>query len=408
MSKYIVFEANTDAVGGLTAVSAGTAPNEAGDLLVLHLAVANSASVAFTTPPGWTLIETQNNDDNHTALYWRMATMANEIFPAVVLSSSCRSVAHGVVVRGVTASPIGNISRTTSGTPRYVDGASITTSVDNSTVLHFLSRERRQVPRRVYRSEPNQIWQNSESTMGATPGIDIHSAFVSDYAFNLGTTLGGPQYDCIQTGGATITHALEILSNNSIIPLSFGEFVLKDIKPDEYTLGGSDAWRDAVSNSGALFEDGSTPNLYSFDAVSDVDLSTDQITIIAHGIANGRVVRADANGNTLPAGITDGAYYYVSVEDVNTITLRSAEDEINNNTGWFENNGTPKATVNITALGLGTCRFQDVGLEWVLVRDNDGGLQRPPFDTISTLVQYYGGGITFDTPRDLSKNSIAF
>lgn len=60
----------------------------------------------------------------------------------------------------------------------------------------------------------------------------------------------------------------------------------------------------------------------TFNAVSNVNYSTNRITISGHGIPNGRLVEYDANGNDpVVETIIEDAHYYTQVIDANTIIL---------------------------------------------------------------------------------------
>jgi hypothetical protein len=82
-------------------------------------------------------------------------------------------------------------------------------------------------------------------------------------------------------------------------------------------------------------------------ATTDVNPSTDVITVASHGLADGDAVTVTADsGGTLPGGLTAGTLYYVDSVTSSTITLHTA---------------TPVASgnkVNITSTGSGTLRVR--------------------------------------------------
>lgn len=61
-----------------------------------------------------------------------------------------------------------------------------------------------------------------------------------------------------------------------------------------------------------------------FNAASNVDPSTDRITVTAHNLQTGDAILFDNEGNTAPTGLTDGTLYYVIYVDANTIKLASS------------------------------------------------------------------------------------
>lgn len=63
---------------------------------------------------------------------------------------------------------------------------------------------------------------------------------------------------------------------------------------------------------------------YTFDASSDVDTSTDEITVTGHGWSTGDEVIYYDNGGTALGGVTDGGTYYIIVVDANTVKLATS------------------------------------------------------------------------------------
>jgi hypothetical protein len=58
--------------------------------------------------------------------------------------------------------------------------------------------------------------------------------------------------------------------------------------------------------------------------IEAVDATTDIITITAHGLSNGDVVRVEArNGGTLPGNVTANTAYYVAVQDADNIKIKN-------------------------------------------------------------------------------------
>ena len=60
-------------------------------------------------------------------------------------------------------------------------------------------------------------------------------------------------------------------------------------------------------------------------ATTDVDTTTDTVTVTSHGFTTGDVVQYNANGGTAIAGLTDGDYYYVISASANTFQLATSE-----------------------------------------------------------------------------------
>lgn len=77
----------------------------------------------------------------------------------------------------------------------------------------------------------------------------------------------------------------------------------------------------------------------TFDASSDADAGADTLTLTGHAFEDEDYVFVSANGNTLPTGLAEQAYYVIYV-DANTIQLETA---------------IGSGAVDITATGTGTC-----------------------------------------------------
>jgi hypothetical protein len=78
-----------------------------------------------------------------------------------------------------------------------------------------------------------------------------------------------------------------------------------------------------------------------FDAATDVDPSTDTITINTHGLSEGDVIGFYAGANTLPTGLEENMFYYVRSVAENTFKVASRNGDAH--------------IVDITADGSGTC-----------------------------------------------------
>lgn len=82
-------------------------------------------------------------------------------------------------------------------------------------------------------------------------------------------------------------------------------------------------------------------------ASSDVNVSTDTITVNAHGLSNGDAVTLTADaGGAVPTGSTAGTLYYVSDVTTNTVKLNSSSG------------GGSSNVIDLTATGSGTLRLR--------------------------------------------------
>lgn len=383
------------------------------DLLVQCVGSGEDTGTGATisTPSGWTLHNTTQFSEIRGYIFYRRATADGETFPDITLDSSLEWSTTFVVLRGVdyTSGPIGDSDQSSSGSADQ-GPPDLTTDGANSTLLYFQLKERRAMEGVIQGSgRVNQALLET-FLVGTTEGDDTGCSLASDFEATASTVVDSPTFDNNGGSSDSISWALEIRGDGSLIPLYLTSSATTPLSTSDYSVVSVDTWRDVMTDSGVVLDE-SSQSTWSFDAATDVDPSNEQITLTAHGIANGRVVRADANGNTLPTGITDGAYYYVAVVDANTVTLRDADIEHSADSDWFEDTGTPKATINITADGSGTCRFIDAGLIWddmVSSATNFGTLDTPPDDHIAGAVNFYGSGVQWGSDRDMTGETVAF
>jgi hypothetical protein len=94
-------------------------------------------------------------------------------------------------------------------------------------------------------------------------------------------------------------------------------------------------------------------------APADVNTSTDEITITAHGLATGDAL-IYTQGTAAIGGITNGSTYYVIVVDANTVRLAANEADAGNN-----------VDIDLTSQGTGTQIFTTQGIAVSYILEND-------------------------------------
>lgn len=356
--------------------------NEINDILVLSLDVDSNRSV--TTPSGWTVDISFLGAANAVSHYvlTKRATAANEAPPDIVLSAADGIVVHALAVRGCPTSGayIGNTS-TNSGTSDTPNWSSISHSAYSAVLFNGA------MDIDTLQTVGDKLVLNANDP-GQVSGIMAYDTYTA-----AGTT--GSIDGTAALPDNWVTSVIEFLDDGSEnTGLSFNQVPFGAMTA--YAQSDTDnSWRDVVADSGEDWFDGTAFADLSFDA-SAVDTGTDEIPITAHGLTNGDVIRANANGNTLPTGIVDGNYYFASVVDADTITLRDANDPMAANGDWYPN----VSTVNITAVGSGTCQFRVVKI-MVVSMSAAGDFTRPSSNS-SAGFQWQSSGIEFTTPRDMS------
>jgi len=406
MARFISSNSNTSTDTASSTVTMTAVASAVGDLLVYSIGTTLASAPTFTTPSGWTQLRTDFQTDTRAVIYYKFAASTNEAFPSVTMSASALWVCMGHSFRGVNGTPIGNVSLTSNATGTTTPSApTVTTTADYSKALHLIFAERYSVTGITGDSYNNSALTNTY-TVTSTSGLN---------QVDIGC---GSSHDTIEFSAGTSTQTWNISGSAAASKLIYAIEIKSDfseistiLKADPvpalsgYTIGSDDTWRDAISAGGFDVYTGAALTVVTFDA-SLVNTTTEAITVTAHGFSTGTIVRADANGATLPTGITDGAYYYVRVIDANTVALRSAETKTTgSNTNWYPG----VADANITAAGSGTCKLQQINLQWHTV-SAAGAFNQPPSSgggaTMSN-VNYFGDAVKFTTPVDLSTYTLS-
>jgi hypothetical protein len=360
--------------------------NEVDDIIILNIGV-DGRSITVG-PSSWT--EIRNNfysfDVAH-GVYWIKATTANMTMPSITISGIDECVATAFAVAACDLStPVGNTASNT-GTSSAPTWSSISYSAYSSVFYLGVMNLR------------------SMLTVGSKFIIDDRdpgtvSNIVAREFFSSGGTTGSVA-GTAEASSEWQTFTLELSDNgNSNLPVYFTSAPISD--NPQTTLDTSDGWRNAVADSQVIPSDGSSvPAIQSYDASSDVNTSTDEITITGHPYTSGDIVRADANGNTLPTGITDDLYYYIHVVDANTVKLEAANTVVVGTASSYWYDSASPSVVDITATGSGTCRFEYAGVLTF-------GFQSSTINFVTHGTghdsggNYYGAPIKFSSPRDMS------
>lgn len=367
--------------------------NEVDDILVIQLSIDENRTV--TTPAGWNVIvNLDSGTETRLWIAWLRATSANVVPPDITISGNDSLLAYTYFMRGcpTASNPIGQIV-TNTGNSISPTWLTVTPDASDSSLVYAGSMD-----------------IDSMQTIGPTiPPVEANDIGPNSGIYGV---LFAPDTTAIpqQDGTASnidewVTAVVEFLDDGTgQRPFYFPNLFYEEIFDSNLiTSYGSNVWRDFLTDSGQDFYTGSALDVQSFDANTDVDPITDFITITAHPYSEGDVVRAEANGNTLPTGIIDGNYYFVNPEDANNITLRDANTAMTVDGDWFRNGGTAKATIDITAVGTGTCQFT-LCKNILVSMDADGDFRRPPSQNRAGL-QYQTSGIEFVTPRDFTGES---
>jgi len=166
--------------------------------------------------------------------------------------------------------------------------------------------------------------RNASSTYGSEPGVpfvfpatdgDVVTVVATVKNATLTALLGGVTLEVGITGawGTIATDTTDTLTLTNEETLS-AEFTLDD---DRITTG------DIVTVHGRVYCAADAPIYVTFES-TDVNTSTEQITVAGHGLTSGDMVNFTTTA-TLPAPLAAATDYYVNAVDANTVTVHSSQ-----------------------------------------------------------------------------------
>lgn len=336
-------------------------PNVSGQMMWLFLSTSHPTlgeTATWSTPAGWTQHDYGTQGDLRTGAYYRQSTGTDDAFPNVTLSKDSEWSTVSIVVDDVdwTTGPIGASSINAVGTL-----PDLTTTQDKSVIL-YVQAEEDNVSTIFTRGGPNQKLLGFWNQNATAEGVSNHTRAGWEFVPYNATTANGPT---LGSNGDRRSFSIEILTQGNFSPITAVSLASTPVTPTN--TGTQNNWiADLIATNNTNLR-GDTCTAHSFDAATDVDPTTDEITITGHGMKTTTIVRAEANGNTLPTGITDGNYYWVKYIDANTVelwatpTFAGVNPDADALIDLFCNNTTIyPTTVNITADGSGTCILREI------------------------------------------------
>ena len=351
-------DSTTLAVGPSTTIVPGEIENLVDDLLILKVTqslnnATNVSNINVTTPVGWTLLTDLRDQELRSWIFWRRATAADETAPNVISDTAAEWTTSLTVVTDVDWSNGGLVQfveNTAGGDHQSPDLTSSALGVASAIVcLHSVER-RNQNGFRYPETRPQTFYLGNAQT-GTSEGIDNTSAAGWDYFPARNTNFDGPFWEA-SGGGDSVAFNIEVLVLGNIVPLQITTLIADASDPNTYLTNAD--WIRAVMPTRVNL-DGTAMTTWDFDAASDVDPLTDQITLPGHGMDESMTVYLEDNGNTPPTGLTNDTFYYVQPVDANTITLCALPTEDADGTGDLYASGTTKLSpLDITADGTGT------------------------------------------------------
>lgn len=352
-------------------------PNVEDELLIVFAiaTINNGPDFDASLAAGWTTLvdnyKRSSSIDSTVSIFWKRAAPGGDTFPSSLgIDASCFYVTISVVVTDVDWSNGGNpfdggiVQR--QGNAQNGSHPSLTSTVDNVQSLMFVGTEQ----------GLGQINHGGAiDTMNCLDVVREPSANTSGNNGAIGRlatewlALSGDSTNYNDSGnnGDTLINIIGVRTLGNDVPAYavIGDITDFDaVESPTFSTNGTprDQWIDAVDASGDNFFTGDTIQTFTFDASSDVNTGTNEITITAHGLTSSQVVRLDAGGNTPPTGMVDGDYYWVNVIDDDTIQVRTVDGHITNDNEWFADASTIIAANNLSATGTGTMTLRDARL----------------------------------------------
>lgn len=359
----VLTNSTDDGTGPDTSIVPGGISNAIDDFLILSVTQSlnnssNVAAIVVTTPSGWDLRMDRRDSELRTWIFTRRATAADEGFPTVTSDT--------VAEWSCSATVVTDVDWVNGGYRQIVDNSGggdmqsldLTTDANGaaSAIICLYQVERRNVQGFRYpQTRPQTIFLGTTQT-GTGEGIDNSSAVGWDYFADRSTNFDAPFWE-VSGGGDSIAANIEVVVQGNIVPLQVTELLVQTAPTNTLQLN-FDWLRDIMGGPNL---DGTTRLTWDFDAASDVDPVTDQITLTAHGMDESMLVYLEDNGNTPPTGLANDTFYWVQPVDANTITLCALVTEDIDGTGDFYATGTNAkvSPLDITADGTGTITLRE-------------------------------------------------
>ena len=353
-------DSTNDGFGASTVMEPPQVDNATNDAILVKVtqSLNNSSNVAainVTTPTGYTLLRDIRDLEIRSWLYYKQST-GSETIPTVTSDTSARWTCTTAVVTDVDWANGGvaqQVSNTAGGDTQSLD---LTTQSGGnaSAIVCFYSLERRFCQGFRYpQTRPQTVFSGAVLT-GSSEGIDNAAGAGYDFTYDRSTVWEGPFWES-SGGGDSIAINVEVVVQGNIVPLQVSDYVVQDA-PGSVQQTTMNFIRE-ICNSGKHI-DGSTLQTWTFGP-SDVDTSTNQITLTGHNMDESMVVRLSDGGGTAPSGLADDTFYYVEPVSVDAIQLRSVSEDTDAVSDYYADGSTKRSIVGITSAGTGTFTFTE-------------------------------------------------
>ena len=349
-------DSTNDGSGASTIMEPPQLDNATDDCIIIKVtqSLNNSSNVAainVTTPSGYTLLTDLRDSELRSWVFYKQST-GSETIPAVTSDTSARWTCTTVVVTDVDWASGGltqHVQNTAGGDTQSTDLTTDSGGTASAIVCLYSLERRSLLGFRYPQTRPQTVYKGEVAT-GASEGVDNTSGAGFDFMTDRSANFDAPFWEA-NGGGDSLAINIEVLVEGNIIPLQVTTYLAQAAPVNTFQTSAN--WIREIIQSGKNL-DGTTMDTWTFDASSDVDTATDQITITGHGMDESMVVHLSDGGNTAPTGLSDASFYYVYPIDANTIQLMTAKGDSDAAGDFYYNGTTQLPAVNISATGSGT------------------------------------------------------
>lgn len=353
-------DSTNDGTGASTVLEPPQVANVLDDAILIKVtqSLNNSSSVAainVTTPAGYTLLTDLRDSELRSWVFYKRST-GGEAIPTVTSDTSARWTCATAVVTDVdwVNGGVAQHVQNTGGGDQQSPDLTTQSGGSASAIVCFYSIERRSVLGFKYPQSRPQTFYAGAVTTGGSEGTDNAGGAGYDYIKARSTLWEGPLWDANGSGDSLAIN-VEVVTQNNVIPLQVADYVVQAAPTNTFQTTMN--WCREICDSGKHI-DGTALQTYSFGP-SDVDTSTNQITLTAHGMDESMSVRFSDGGGSAPGGLADDTFYYVEPVSADAVQLRTVNEDSDNASDFYANGTTKRPIVGLTSTGSGSFTFTE-------------------------------------------------
>ena len=308
-------------------------------------------SATMTTPAGYTYLTDLRDSELRSWVFYKQST-GSESIPTVSSSVTAEWTCTTVIITDVDwiNGGVAQFAQSVGGGDHQSPSLTTDSSGNASAIVCLYSLERRTLAGFRYPdSLPTTFYSGTVST-GASEGDSNAGGAGYDFLTDRSTSWTGPFWEA-SSGGDSVAINIEIIVNGNIRPLQSVTYVSQPAPSN--TMQTNMDWCRKIVASGKGLDD-NTLEVWSFDASSDINTSTNEITLTAHNMVESMVLYFSDGGNTAPTGLSNDTFYYAFPQDANTIKLCTMNEDSDSTTDLYYQSTTQRPIASITGTGTGS------------------------------------------------------